>query len=305
MSVALTEQAIMIKGYIDAKDERQRTIYGTFMAAVSRRDIYYLNVMFGVEQIQKEITFDDLRLKLQNQRQPGRDAVFSRCEDELYDFFDASRTLQAVVKSRNAKQAEQAISRFCVENLHLKAVTFLDFAEATDSDISQFASEEKGAEETPPEADTEVEREEPAEKEKSQRDEFVVKCEPILDPVCGVAMTDLKEGDCVCVRLPGDSVFYKLLMKNLDNFDGTINAQVSGFLLNDLGTATVTLGLADDVVGVMKTSGKVKIKAASNLNRFREKRNFSLLSIPVEIVLGATITFVMFCAVALVVYIMS
>ena len=311
MSVALAEQFIMIKGYIDAKDERQRTIYGTFMAVASRRDMRYLGVMFGTDQIAKESGFDDLYTVLQQRDESNRDAVFLRDEGELYRFLDVSRTLQSVAKNRNAKQAEQAISRFCADSLHMKAVTFVDFVEASDFHLARFAPEQKQEEELPPsdpvsEPDVVEEVETRNEAKKDSRD-FVVRCEPVLDPVRGVAMSELTVGDYVCAKLPEDSVFYKLFLKNFNSFDGIINAQVSGILVNELGTATVSLQLADGVAGVLKMSGKVRIKTAANPNASgaRVKWNFNLHALPVEIVFGTAAIFVLICAIGLVVYLMT
>lgn len=311
VSLALAEQFIVIKGYIDAKDERQRTIYGTFMAVVSRRDIRYLDAMFGLDLIAKETGFDDLYAILHQRGEANRDAAFLRDEGELCKFLDVSRTLQGVAKNRNAKQAEQTISRFCADNLHLKAVTFVEFVEATDSYLARFAPEEKKEEELSPpdpvfEPDVAEDVEEKNETKKDSRD-FVVRCEPVLDPVRGVAMSELSVGDYVCAKLPENSVFYKLFLKNFNNFDGIINAQVSGILVNELGTATVSLELADGVAGVMKMSGKVRIKTAASpdISDARAKWDFDLHTLPAEIVFGLAAIFVLICAIGLLVYLMA
>lgn len=309
MSIAPAEQFIMVKGYIDAKDERQRTIYGTFMAIVSRRDMRYLRVAFGVDEISKDTGFEELHTLLEQHEKSERDSAFVRDEEELYKFFDVSRTLQAVAKNRNSKQAEQMISRFCTENLHLKAVTFVGFTEATEAYLSRFLPpEEKTPEEyIQPEPLAQPEEPEKAgsknEERKDSRD-FIVRCEPVLDPVRGVAMSELSVGSYVCAKLPVDSVFYKLLMKNFRGFDGTINAQVSGILVNELGTATVSLQLADGVAGVMKMSGKVRVKTASDPNSTSEKKKitFNMQALPVEIVFGMAGILILLSVIGLIIY---
>lgn len=313
MSIAPAEQFIMVKGYIDAKDERQRTIYGTFMAIVSRRDMRYLGVAFGLDEISKDTGFDELHTLLEQHGKSERDAAFVRDEAELYKFFDVSRTLQGIAKNRNPKQAEQTISRFCAENLHLKAVTFVGYTEATETYLSRFLPpEEKNVEEfSQPEPLVESQNEAKPEKKEAARSEerkdsrdFIVRCEPVLDPVRGVAMSELAVGSYVCAKLPEDSVFFKLFTKNFRGFDGIINAQVSGILVNELGTATVSLALADGVAGVMKMSGKVRVRTAANPNGGGSKRrvNFNLQTLPVEVAFGVAGIFILLSVIGLILY---
>jgi len=311
MGVNYAEQYILVKGYIDAKDERQRTFYGTFMAVVSRRDTLYLGVMFGGGEIPKETEFDALYDALANRAQVPDDAAFSHNEAELYKFLDVSRTLNGVARSRNLKQAEQAISRFCADSLHLKAVTFVFFEDATESQLERFAHEKNETPESLPTETSEAsDTEEPAaadaaepSAEKGPRD-LIVRCEPVLDPVRGVAMSELSVGDTVCARLPDDSIFYKMFVKNFQDFDGVITAQVNGILVNELGTAIVSLQLADDVSGVMKMSGKVKVKMAERQTAAiaGSRHWLNLQTLPPELVFAAATIFVLLCAIGLIVY---
>jgi len=308
MSVNYAEQYILVKGYIDAKDERQRTFYGTFMAVVSRRDTLYLGVMFGSEEIPKETDFDALYDALTSRAQAPDDAAFSHNESELYKFLDVSRTLNGVARSRNLKQAEQAISRFCADTLHLKAVTFVFFEDAMKSQLARFAHEKKetpesSSAEMPEAADSEESAAAEPSAEKAPRD-LIVRCEPVLDPVRGVAMSDLNVGDTVCARLPDDSIFYKMFVKNFQGFDGVITAQVNGILVNELGTAIVSLQLADDVSGVMKMSGKVKVKMADRQTAAGDgsRHWLNLQTLPPELVFAAATIFVLLCAIGLIVY---
>ena len=78
----------------------------------------------------------------------------------------------------------------------------------------------------------------------------------------GVAANELNAGESVLVKLPQDSVFFKLLSRNVANFDGIITATVTGILMNELGTSNISLFLSDGVTGLMKMPGKVKIKIA-------------------------------------------
>ena len=73
--------------------------------------------------------------------------------------------------------------------------------------------------------------------------ELCIRCEPILDPLLGVATNELPIGSYVACRLAQDSVFYKLLAKNFPNTNDVVKGKVSGILMNDLGTDGKPLAL--------------------------------------------------------------
>ncbi|MDR2780299.1 MAG: hypothetical protein LBB28_04160, partial [Synergistaceae bacterium] len=58
---------IIVKGYIDAKDERGSPTFGTILAVVSRRELKYLSVMFSHDGSSKSMEWNDL-LELHNNR---------------------------------------------------------------------------------------------------------------------------------------------------------------------------------------------------------------------------------------------
>lgn len=306
MSTELTEHFIVVKGYIDAKDDQQRAVYGYFMGIASRRDMRYLRVAFGTDEVSKDTGYDELRTLLENHEKSEQTPVLERYEAELYKFFEVSRTLQGIVKNLNVKHAEQTISRFCTDDLQLKAVTFVDFVEATETYFSHFLPPEENAaaESAPPKEDEEPAKPGDAggEERKEPRD-FVVRCEPVLDPVRGGAMAELAVGSYVCARLPEDSVFFKLFAKNFQGFDGIINAQVSGVLVNELGTATVSLQLADGVAGVMRMAGSVKVKLAADPTAGSgRKRFFNPQALPVEFVFGLAGIVILISVIWLIIY---
>jgi hypothetical protein len=264
----------IIQGFIDAKDDRGRSVNGTFVALASRRDIKYTSVLFGNVEENKSLSWSELLpLHEEAAKDEGRDPLLMHHEEGLLKFLRTSLLLSNVAKNLNAKPAEQAISRFCLEHLKLKSVCFVKFFAATEEDIAQF---EKDKPEQTNEADIKSEPPFPEDPYIHDQDvenrpenggknsrELFIRCDPVLDPIRGVAMNELAVGDNVYGRLPSDSVIYKLLAKNNSKFDGTVTAKVSGILLNDLGTATVSLTLSDGIAGVMKLSGKVKVKIAN------------------------------------------
>ncbi|MDL2263528.1 hypothetical protein LJC31_02640 [Synergistaceae bacterium OttesenSCG-928-I11] len=293
----LTEASyIIVKGFIDAKDDRGKTAYGTLLALASRRDIKFISVWFANEEIPKDTEWDELlRLHMEKDKDPNRDPSAIRNEESLYDFLYKNTVLSGIVKNHNAKSAEQAISRFCLDHLQLKAVSFLDFLDATDGDIDYIESletneQEPQSEEKPLSMQSEESGGTIRQDGGKPSNEIFVKCEPALDPVNGIAMNEIRVGDTVYAKLPEDSVFFKLLAKNYDAFDGMINAEVTGILINDLGTATISLKLSDDVSGIMKLSGKVRIKVAGQHGAAetaaRKVKRFNFNNLSTEAVVG-------------------
>jgi hypothetical protein len=263
----------IIQGFIDAKDDRGRSVNGTFVALASRRDIKYTSVLFGNVDENKSLSWSELLpLHEEAAKDEERDPLLMHHEEGLLKFLRTSLLLPNVAKNLNAKPAEQAISRFCLEHLKLKSVCFIKFFVATEEDIAQFEKDKPvqtngtnvktGSSFTEDPGGHDQNIDDILEEGGKNDKELFIRCDPVLDPIRGVAMNELSVGDDVYGRLPSDSVIYKLLAKNNSKFDGTITAKVSGILLNDLGTATVSLTLSDGIAGVMKLSGKVKVKIA-------------------------------------------
>ncbi|MDR1884970.1 MAG: hypothetical protein LBQ56_01755 [Synergistaceae bacterium] len=300
---------IITKGFIDAKDDRGRTMYGTFLGVVSRRDISYLSVMFSREEASKSLNWNELLfLHEEKEKNSARDPLISHYEEELQRYLNTSMVLNNIAKNRNAKQAEQAVSRYCLDGLQFKAVCFIEIYDATESDLKAFVKvpkdKKKEAKPTPDQpGGDDGQSTDGGRKDHSPNDIFV-KCDPILDPVNGVAMNDLKIGDQVLGRLPTNSVFYKVLAKNSPTFEGVVTAKVSGILVNDLGTATVSLDISDGVSGVMKLSGKVRVRLAeaAKPKPFAGAR-FSISNIPPELVFTAAGILLFIAGIILVYYI--
>jgi hypothetical protein len=119
-------------------------------------------------------------------------------------------------------------------------------------------------------------------------------------------MNEINIGETVMAKLPADSVFFKLLSRNIPGFDGVVSASVTGVLINELGTATISLALSDGITGVMKLSGKVKIKVAAGAHEQQDAEHGGpSLEIPAELVFVLAGTILFFCAIAVVYYILQ
>ncbi|MDR1137810.1 MAG: hypothetical protein LBK91_05765 [Synergistaceae bacterium] len=305
---------LIVKGYIDAKDERGSPLFGTLLAVVSRRDLKYLSVMFSRDKSCKSMEWNELLpLHRGRENEPYRDPMLKRHEDELFKYLAHGSILNSIAKNYNAKQTEQAISRYCLDKMQLKAVSLIEFFEASDEAIALFEhSGDAAAGETPKTGEAPLETAEtdgagvPSEdvSESKNKDTLIIRCEPILDPVGGIAMSEINIGEVVMTRLPSDSVFFKLLSKNISGFDGVVTASVTGVLMNELGTATISLALADGITGVMKLSGKVKVKTAAPGREERDENRGGQMEIPAELVFVLAGVTLFLCGVAILYYIL-
>jgi hypothetical protein len=306
---------IIVKGYIDAKDDRGVTLHGTVLAVVSRRETMYLSVMFSRDESVKSMEWSSLLfVHREKDAEPDRDPTIIHHEEELKKYLERGMVLNSIARNRISKQAEQAISRFCLESLQLKTVTFIEYFDASESDLELFKPDVEPAAAPPDDAaasggETKADAPESLPGANAERDkgEIFVRCDPILDPVAGVAMNEIATGDLVLGRLPADSVFFKLLSRNIPGFDGVITASVTGVLQNDLGTSTLTLNLSDGISGIMKLRGKVKIKVAS---RPRDEGAADgpagegfLRSLPPELVFTAAAAVILAASVGLIYYV--
>jgi hypothetical protein len=308
---------VIIKGYIDAKDERGNSLFGTILGLVSRREMKYLSVMFSRDETSKSMEWSGL-LNLHRDRgsERDRDPVIIHHETELLKYLQRGTVLNNVAKNRNTKQAEQSISRYCLESLQLKAVSFVEYFEAGEADVIFFEREGGGTAggaadgasanaDDSPAPDGDAPNAENAAAETKGKDDIVVRCEPILAPVGGVAMNDLNVGEMVMAKLPEDSVFFKLLSRNIRNFDGVVSASVTGILMNELGTATISLALSDGITGVMKLSGKVRVKTAAPSKESKPASGgFKFSEIPAGFVFGGAGALLLISAAAILFYIL-
>ena len=270
MSLELTEQSfIIIKAYIDAKDDRGQDINGAFFAVASMRDTRFAGVVFTRDKTIEKKNKEELFKLLENKDSLGdsRDFLSIQCEDELLKYFEMSRLLNSIAKNRNLKHAEQIISRFFMDKLRLKAVTFIEFSIPSPLELDVFGK--KTTKPSQPIENINKPTAEPAEisqpaPKKDPRD-LMLRCEPVYDPVSGIAPTELESGAIIICKLPEDSIFYKLLKKNVQNFDGTVEGVVTKITINsELGSATLDLTFSDGVYGTIKLSNKARVKIANS-----------------------------------------
>lgn len=268
MDMDITKNYLVL-GFIDGKDEKQSAVSISLLSVVTRKDLLCLDILASSAPSKKDLGWEEMLPLLRAPRDPERPPHYEKIEVNLKNFIDAGRHLQAVAKNRNTKAVEQAINRFCGDNLSLRAVTFLNVIEIGAEKLALIL-EKKETPEEKPKVSEKKEGAEPVSAEKKEVQGVFIRCEPVLDPVRGVAVMDLQPGDVVFASLPPDSVFYKLFFNQFPQFDGTINAEVTQIVHNDTGSATVSMDIAEDISGLMKMTGRVRVKM---LRRWYDKKD--------------------------------
>ncbi|MCX7828215.1 MAG: hypothetical protein N2315_03290 [Thermanaerothrix sp.] len=179
---------------------------------------------------------------------------------QLKMFIQDGQVFQRALLQGSVKSFEHELVRFSMDRLGLKAVAVARMDEIS----AEEASEELEAVEAKNRRDEEA----PAagEEEPKLRPDVphlvVLTCQPVLDPVGGIPLQGLKEGDEVLAALPEDSFFYDLFKSKLPEFDGVVSAKVISVKKTETGSTQVDLHLSDGLVGILRLSGNVRIKKA-------------------------------------------
>ena len=110
------------------------------------------------------------------------------------------------------------------------------------------------------------------------KEEVCIVCSPVIDPVKGKVASELKKGDFIRVELndgPGIAgvVYYLLNKIKLDTMFPVISAEVS-----ETGTATVKFLINNEITGITRVPGEVRLKAYEN--RVNIKTTFLAKLIP-------------------------
>jgi hypothetical protein len=247
---------------INGHDSSGGSANGLLLCAVSAGEVLYCGAMFSHEPIDPDISLSDALSLLDASRPDGDYEGASSYESGLMDFVRNSRIFQSDKGLTDPKALEHRITYFCSSNLSLNAISFLEIHEMTDVELRQILPRkgnheregEDGAEEAGFSGDG-------APKEGVLPD-VVVACDPVLNPVGGVPVSELTPGETIYCKLRVGSVFYNLMESASPNFDGVITGDVTAVSVSDLGSATVALKLSDGVTGAMKVASTVRLKSA-------------------------------------------
>lgn len=293
---AETHKFVIVKGFIDARDSASRPAYAAFVSASGYQKTLYLKEIFTNAPIDRTMPWPTLLAMLNDENaQPPVNSVLAHYKKELHEFIDIHRLLEYGRGRMEAKDIERRISYFCSDTLDLSAITFLELTTVSEGDLlalMPFLSERlgetaKGSEkqdENDLEDETDSPGDETEENDGSEQDEIFVSCEPVLDPISGVAISDLSVGDRIAAKLPEASSFYQFFTNQYPAFDGIVEGEITGIKVNEYDMAVVALKLGDGISGALKLSEKVRVKrlAAKDSTGASENRRFS-----VEVVFAA------------------
>ncbi len=263
-------QALVLKGFVDAKSDHTGRVFVVFVAATNGSRNLLVEIRALAEPLESDLSWQSVLCQLREMSPRSADdgaqgESFGVYEKELQSFFTADPILPQLEKSRNVKAAEQKITRLFSTKFGMRAVTILEMDIVDEPEVLSFVVQKEEAEAAAmaPEASSDAMGDDASEGAEIQKTHAVmVNCEPILDPVGGVAMSDLKPGDYVQVKLEPNSLFNDLLRRSIDNFDGTFKAEVEETKISDTGSSIITLNIAPGIAGVMKLIRGARIHMA-------------------------------------------
>lgn len=306
---------IIIKGLIDGHDKKQATVYGAFLGVVTSSGVKYVSCLFSFLPISRDMSWSELLELLREERAPVRDITLTHMESQLENFLNSNKLMLSTAKSMNGKELERSVSFFCGKDLSLRTVTLVEISSAYNENLSSLLSKrEKPENEEITESDAAEEESadgEPQDAEEEPASNMLsVSCDPVFDPVSGVAVTDLRVGVAIVCRLSENSVYYQLFANRFPDFDGSVTGEVTGIKINEYGTAVVGLSLAEGISGAMKLSSSVRVRLADKESYLRKDTHSWLqqangAGLPLGFLFGAGTILLLLCLIGVLVYFFS
>jgi hypothetical protein len=258
-------KCVIIKCTINGKDASGGPVYGLFMCVVDSEELLYEGEIFSSSPLDAEASLSEIYALLISPRPDIRVESLSKYEEELGRFIRTSRMFQNEKNLNDPKALEHKITYFCTSTLSLNSISFLEINEMTRGEIyliipSLKKNDESDGDDAPEEISLIVEDGKSGE---GGLPDVVVACDPILDPVLGVAVGDLALGTIIRCKLREGSIFYSLMENASPDFDGTVTGDVTAVSVSELGSAVVALKLSEGVTGAMKLAGSVRVKIVS------------------------------------------
>jgi hypothetical protein len=289
---------------IDGKTAAGNSVFGALLAVVDAGVLALLKIRFAGVQFDKDAPWTDLLQAIDAPKPEDYPENFKKFEGQLSDFIVSSGIFQNSKKLSDLRAAEREISYFCSSDLEINAIAFLDLTDENRSSLDKMIPELAGAHAVTangaggedsgggalpglPEAG--------GAGSSPRGGDIFVPCDPVLDPVSGVAAGELKNGWSVCCRLPGDSVFYKLMAKTSPGFDGVVSGEVVGVRVGEDGPAVVALKLSEGVSGALRLPPRVRVKMVPGADAVSSRPLKSVDSERVQILLAASGLIALLC----------
>jgi hypothetical protein len=292
---------VVVTCRINGKAASGDPVYGFFMCVLDSSELMYDGELFSQEPIGSNVSFSEAFELLNAPRPKQRPDEFAKYESELANFIKASRMFHSEKNLGDPKAQEHKITYFCTSVLALNAISFLEIREMSKRDLYFIMPSLKKTETPEKEAPPEKSRAAVGQPGEGGVSDIAVACDPVLDPVAGVAVGGLAEGMVVYCRLREGSVFHKLMKNFSPNFDGTVTGDVVAVSVSKLGSATVAMKLSEGVTGAMKLAGTVRVKVAAKQPEADEADKDPLAAV----VLATGVVIVFLCLMALLLHLLT
>lgn len=246
----------VISGLVDGKNDRGQRFQFPFCAIGDSKKLVWVKSAGTAGEVELPDAWR-ARAQLIDSMASGDQTFASYGAIQIRMFIQDGQVFQRSVLQGNVKAFEHELARFVSDRLGLKSVVVARMDELSREEVEdeEAAMERREASKESPS---------PEDADRQYRPEVphlvVLTCQPVLDPVGGIALHDIKEGDEILAALPEDSFFYDLFKSKLPDFDGVVSARVISAKKTDTGSTQVDLFLSEGLVGVLRLSGNVRIK---------------------------------------------
>ena len=261
MSAANDKNCVVVTCRINGKDISGAGIFGILISVVDEELLIYSGTYFRHEQIDDSLSLPEMVSLIDSERPNERPEELANFETSLDDYIRTSRLFQSEKNLNDPKSIEHKITYFCTSVMSFNAITFLDVGRMSKRELSQIIPSLKI--EDKENTGEKVSSDGFSEDTEGAPSNVAVMCDPVMDPVRGVAVANLEVGTMIYCKLREGSVFYNMMEKVLPDFEGTVTGDVTAISINEIGTATVAVKLSDDMTGAIKVPENVRLKLAA------------------------------------------
>jgi hypothetical protein len=293
-----SQKCAVIKCSVNGKDAGNNPVFGLFLGAVEGTRLIFHGELFSSEPLDTDAPLSELYALIMSKAE-GRDETLVKYETSFGDYVATSRMFQDEKKLDDVKALEHQITYFCTSALRLNTISFLEITEMSERDLYltmpnlprlDAGNEEESAECGPPSGEDE--------KEEKSLPDVVVACDPILDPVAGVALSDLAAGDVIYCKLKEDSVYYGMMSSAQPGFDGIVTGAITAVQTNEMGRVVVAINLAEGVTGALQLANTVRIKILKK-KQHEQASSKKPPAMTIAIAMGGVILFLLIMALLL------
>ena len=265
---------LLSKGFIDGLDNKARRLFGTFVVVMHKEKIIYTSELFSFRATNQDLSWAELVDLLDETRPESRNEDIVIYENNLRSYIELNRYFQAELYPLDIKALERKLAQFCDEILRIKSIVFIDIIHTSKEGLLSLIPSlktnsyfDEGHLESADEADGDAREsgqssEKPAGTEEIINKEVFMTLDPVLDPVIGIAASDISVGDNILCRLPDDSLYYSFFDGCIPDFTGTVKGEVSGVNITEYGSVIIAVNLAEGLSGVVKAPKWVRVRTA-------------------------------------------